>query len=240
MRLSIRFRWIPFLATLVVVAIGVSLGNWQQRRAEAKQATEDQITLRAQMPPLAASALPRGADTEEFRRIVAEGEFIADWPLYLENRPQDGKAGFHLLMPLRLAGSDQVVLVLRGWFPRDARDRARIPEIPVPQGRVRIEGRIRSAISRTLQMGEPVKLQPGAIVQNLAVADLAAASGMPLQTFIIEQVSDTRDGLVRDWPIPSAGIDKHRGYAFQWYALAAAALIFFLVTGFRSGSKRSS
>jgi replication factor C small subunit len=35
-------------------------------------------------------------------------------------------------------------------------------------------------------------------------------------------------------------IDKHHGYAFQWYALAMAALIFYLVTGFRSGSKRSS
>lgn len=240
MRLSIRFRWIPFIATLAVVAIGVSLGNWQQRRAAEKQGIEGQIAARSEMPPLAASALPRAAVPEEFRRIVVEGEFVAGWPLYLENRPQDGKAGFHLVMPMRVAGSEQAVLVLRGWFPRDVRDRARIPDIPVPQGTVRIEGRVRSGISRTLQMGEPVVPQPRAIVQNLAVGEVAAASGLPLQTFIIEQTSDTGDGLVRDWPTPAAGIDKHRGYAFQWYALAAAALLFFLVTGLRSGSKPSS
>lgn len=240
MRLSFRFRWIPFIATLVVVAIGIALGNWQQRRAETKQEVARQISLRAEMPPLTASALPAGSPPEEFRRIVAQGEFLAGWPLYLENRPHEGRAGFHLLMPMRLSGSEQVVLVLRGWFPRDARDRARIPDIDVPKGEVQIEGRVRSGISRTLQLGEPQPLYPGAIVQNLQVADLAAASGLPLQTFIIEQTSDTHDGLVRDWPLPSAGIDKHRGYAFQWYALAAAALIFFLVTGFRSGSKRSS
>jgi cytochrome oxidase assembly protein ShyY1 len=46
------------------------------------------------------------------------------------------------------------------------------------------------------------------------------------------------EGLVRDWPVPSAGVDKHHGYAFQWYALAAMAVLFFVITGFRSGRKQ--
>jgi surfeit locus 1 family protein len=33
------------------------------------------------------------------------------------------------------------------------------------------------------------------------------------------------------------GIDRHLGYAFQWFALAATALLFFVVTGFKRGSK---
>lgn len=240
MRLSFRFRWIPFVATAVVVAIGIALGNWQQQRAADKEAAAHQLSVLAEMPPLAASALPRDTPPELFRRIEAEGEFIADWPLYVDNRPYEGKAGFYLLMPLRLTGSDAVVLVLRGWFARDPSDRARIPAIPVPPGRVRIEGRMRDLVARTMPMGTPSPLQPRAIVQNVSVDELKAASGLPLHNFIIEQSSDTPDGLVRDWPAPSAGIDKHHGYAFQWYALALAALIFYIVTGFRSGSKRSS
>jgi cytochrome oxidase assembly protein ShyY1 len=74
-------------------------------------------------------------------------------------------------------------------------------------------------------------------VQNLDIPEFAQASGLSLQPFIIEQSTDVRDGLTRDWPRPSTGVDKHRGYAFQWYALAATALIFFIVTGFRSGRK---
>lgn len=240
MRLSFRFRWIPFIAATVVVAIGITLGNWQQQRAAEKEALARQLSTLAEMPPLEASALPPDARPEVFRRIVAEGEFVAAWPLYVDNRPQDGKAGFYLLMPLSLADSDAVVLVLRGWFARDPVDRARIPAIPVPSGPVRIDGRVRDVVARTMPMGTPPPLQPNAIVQNVTVDELRAASGLPLQNFIIEQTSDTPDGLVRDWPAPSAGIDKHRGYAFQWYALAAAAFIFYLVTGFRSGSKRSS
>lgn len=235
-----RLRWLPFLATVLVVAIGISLGNWQQRRAAEKQAIAQQIATLSEMPPLVASALARDAKPEEFRRIVAVGELITDWPLYLENRPMDGRAGFHLLMPMRLEGSHHVVLVQRGWFPRDVRDRTRIPDIPVPAGRIKIEGRVRAGVARTLQLGELVPPQPGALIQNLSLDQLSVASGLPLHAFIIEQFSDSRDGLERKWPAPFEGVDKHHGYAFQWYALAAAALIFFLVTGYRSGSKRSS
>jgi surfeit locus 1 family protein len=53
---------------------------------------------------------------------------------------------------------------------------------------------------------------------------------------VIEQ-ADTPDarqqGLVRDWPQPSTGIERHQGYAFQWYALALMAFLFFVVTGIR-------
>jgi surfeit locus 1 family protein len=44
--------------------------------------------------------------------------------------------------------------------------------------------------------------------------------------------------MVRDWPAPSLGVEKHQGYAFQWYALSAMALIFFVVNGFRRGKTK--
>ena len=35
-----------------------------------------------------------------------------------------------------------------------------------------------------------------------------------------------RDGLARDWNQPGVSVDRHYGYAFQWFALALAALVF--------------
>ena len=234
----LRVRWIPLIATAVLVATGISLGNWQTRRAEEKRAIEQAILARGQLEPLDAARIPRGEQPEEFRRVIAEGEFIADWPLYLENRPHGAQSGFYLLMPLRITGSADVVLVTRGWFPRDPADRTRIPAIPVPEGRQRIEGSVRSHATRVMQLGDAAMVKPGAILQNIEPAGFATASGLPVQAFIIEQRNDTHDGLVRDWPAPSAGVDKHRGYAFQWYALAAAAALFYLITGIRSARKR--
>ena len=88
-----------------------------------------------------------------------------------------------------------------------------------------------------LQLGQPAPLKPGAIVQNLDPAQLAQASGLEFEPFIVEQAGGAKDGLVRDWPRPSVGMDRHFGYAFQWYALAATAFLFFVVTGFKRASK---
>ncbi|WP_308601797.1 SURF1 family cytochrome oxidase biogenesis protein [Massilia sp. Dwa41.01b] len=74
-------------------------------------------------------------------------------------------------------------------------------------------------------------------MQNLAVDEVARASGLALLPFFVQQTGPGQPGetLVRDWPLPASGVDKHRGYAFQWYALAAMAALFFVITGFRSG-----
>lgn len=236
MRLRFHFRWVPFIAAAIVVSVGLSLGNWQLSRAEQKRALQQQMMARAEFEPINLNALPQDQVSEEFRRITAEGEFISSWAVYLENRPYQGKAGFYLLMPFKLSGSEQSVLVLRGWFPRDAMDRERIPEIALPKGVIRIEGRVRASTGKLMQLGEAAVLQPGVIAQNVDVAEFARASKLSLPNFIIEQSSDTADGLVRDWPMPSVGIDKHNAYAFQWYGLSMVAALFFLVTGFKRAS----
>ncbi len=236
MRLSFRFRWVPFIAATLVVAVGVSLGNWQLRRAEQKLALQQQMSARAEFVPVNVNALAPAQPPEEFRRVVAEGEFISSWAVYLDNRPYQGKAGFYLLMPFKLAANEQSVLVLRGWFPRDASDRERIPTIAVPKGVIRLEGRVRTTTGKLMQLGEAAALQPGAIAQNVDIAEFARASKLSLQTFIIEQTNDAADDLVRDWPTPSVGIDTHKGYAFQWYGLALVAAVFFLLTGFKRAS----
>ena len=236
MRLSFRFRWVPFLAAALVVAVGISLGNWQLRRAEQKLALQEQMLMRAEFAPVNSNALAPEQTPEEFRRVMAKGEFIASWAVYLDNRPYQGRAGFYLLMPFKLAGSEQSVLVMRGWFPRDAIHREHIPTIAVPEGVTHLEGRVRASTGKVMQLGEAAALQPGSIAQNVDVEEFARASKLSLQTFIIEQTNDAADGLVRDWPIPSVGIDKHKGYAFQWYSLALVAAVFFLLTGFKRAS----
>ena len=69
---------------------------------------------------------------------------------------------------------------------------------------------------------------------------MARASGLRLAPFLVQQTGPqvAGDPIVRDWPAPDNGIDKHRGYAVQWYALAAMAALFFVITGFRSGRKQ--
>lgn len=224
---------------MLAVAVGLALGQWQTRRATEKQAIGAAMQERGTAAPLQLNGtLPDDPAALEFRRVRVRGTFVDAWTVYLDNRPHERRAGFHMLMPLRIDGSDQAVLVARGWLPRDPADRTRLPAIPTPAGIVEIEGRIRRQPGRVMQFGEAAPLQQGAIVQNVSVAEFAAASGLAMLPLLIEQEGADGSSLVRDWPQPSAGVDKHRGYAFQWYGLAAAAFIFYLVTGFIRGTKQ--
>lgn len=235
MRISFRFRPIPFVATVLLVALGISLGNWQERRAFEKIALQHKLTERAAAAPLTIGAAPLEAAPLEYRHVTVTGQFVSSYPVYLNNRPQDGRAGFYLLMPLKIAGSGMHVLVARGWLPRNAAEAGKLPPYATPSGTVTVDGIVKASVGHIMQLGTPEPVRPGAIVQNIDPAQFAQASGLQLQPFFIEQAGPNADGLVRNWPAPSLGVEKHQGYAFQWYALAAMALLFFVITGFRRG-----
>lgn len=237
MPFAFRFRLVPFLAALVVAVIGILLGNWQQGRALEKAALQARLDARAAEPPVLLGSAITPAAALAFRKVRITGEFVAGWPILLANRPMQGKAGFYLAMPFRISGSASHVLVLRGWLPRQA-EYGKAPVFATPSGIVTLEGQVVASAGRVMELGRQERLAPGVMVQNLAPQDLAAVSGMLLQPFLVQQTAPSAPGdeLARDWPQPGAGIDKHRGYAFQWYALAAAALLFFVLTGFRRGS----
>ncbi|MGW8390710.1 SURF1 family protein [Pseudoduganella sp. HUAS MS19] len=240
--MAFRFRLIPFLATLALVAIGISAGRWQDGRAAGKLALEAQLAAGNAAAPVVLGAAPVAAAAVEFRRVRLQGEWAGAWPVYLDNRPHAGKPGFYLLMPLRLAGSDMHVLVARGWLPRDMADRSKLPAYATPTGPVLVEGIARLAPGHVMQLGEAPRLEPGAIVQNADAAALAAATGWKFQPLLVEQTTPdgaaAAEALVRDWPAPALGADKHKAYAFQWYALAAMAGLFFVFTGLRKSGKR--
>ncbi|TFW19746.1 SURF1 family protein [Massilia arenosa] len=239
--MAFRFRLIPFTVTVALVALGISLGNWQERRAAYKTALQWRVEARAAQAPLVlgGAALPT-TDFAEYRRVQATGTWVPQWAVYLDNRPYKGRSGFYVLMPLKLAGSHQHVLVARGWLPVDPANRAQIASYATPTGEVTVQGRAVASAGHVLQLGAAAAVKPGAIVQNIEPAQLAPASGLALAPFVVEQTGDAAqagDTLVRDWPSPSFGIDKHKGYAFQWYALAVMAALFFVFTGFRRGKQ---
>jgi cytochrome oxidase assembly protein ShyY1 len=232
---------------LLLVALGVSLAQWQQRRADEKVARAAKLEAGNQAAPLALTAaplLPDDAQAIEYRRVTVTGHFVPAWTVYLDNRPCKGQAGFHVLTPFQIDGSPMHVLVAQGWLPRNNAERTRIPDYTTPTGTVTITGIARLNAGHVMELGTAPALAPHAIVQNADIGQLARASGLALQPFILEQTVDPAAAPasgqlpVRDWPAPDLGADKHRGYAFQWYALALMAFLFFVFTGFRRANKQ--
>ena len=249
MRIRFHFRWIPFVVMLLLVALGVSLAQWQQRRGDEKVARAARLEAGNLAAPLALTAaplLPADAQAIEYRRVTVTGNFVPAWTVYLDNRPYKGQAGFHVLTPFQIDGSAMHVLVAQGWLPRNNAERTRIPAYATPAGTVTISGIARLNAGHVMELGTAPALAPHAIVQNADIGQLARASGLALQPFLLEQTADPASAAapaasalpVRDWPAPDLGADKHRGYAFQWYALALMAFLFFVFTGFRRANKQ--
>ena len=202
---SFRPRLWALALAAAACAAGIGLGNWQSRRADEKRALAEHV-----------------------QRIAVAGEFLPERSVLLDNKLRGGRAGYEVVTPLRLAEGIHV-LVNRGWIAAPPR-REELPHVVTPPGRLRIEGVVLSHLPRTLKLGEPGK---GRVRQSLGLEEFAAESGLTLQAFFIQQHSDSGDGLARDWPPPDAGIEKHQAYSFQWYSLAALALVLGVVLSFR-------
>jgi cytochrome oxidase assembly protein ShyY1 len=237
MPLRFRFRTVPFVATLILVLLGIVLGNWQTRRAAEKTALQARLDQGMAAAPLVLDGGATDPARLAFHRVIVTGEFVPNWPVFLDNRPLAGRSGFILLMPFKIAGSGKYVLVARGWLPRNMAEHDRLPPYTTPPGRVTLEGRVVDHLARAMQLGTPAPLTPNAIVQNTEPGELARASGLDLLPVVVEQTGPSLpgEGLLRNWPAPSLDIDRHKGYAVQWYALAAMAFLFFVITGFRRG-----
>jgi surfeit locus 1 family protein len=226
-----RYRPRPLLAlaTAAFCALAVAAGQWQARRAEEKAAIQGRLDRLAVEPPVALPAEPIDAADFVMRRVIAQGEFDERRTILIDNRVLQGRAGYHVVAPLRLAGSERYVLVNRGWVAA-GRTRADLPSIPTPQGVQRIEG-VAVEPPRVYELSG--ERHAGPVWQNLLLEPYAEWSGLALQPLVVQQTSPSPDGLAREWPRPDAGVEKHRIYSLQWYAFAALALVLYVYFGFK-------
>ncbi|THF56198.1 SURF1 family protein [Pseudothauera rhizosphaerae] len=205
----------PLLAGLLVVVVTVQLGNWQLRRAAEKTALQQTIAERSAQPP----AVLGTSQPAEWAPLQLHGQWHPQHLFYLDNRIHQGRAGYHVFAPFLDAASGRWVMVARGWIAADT-DRSRLPDVAIAPDSVAVTGQVRlPGESYTLADTET----DGRRWQTVALPAWRATTGLPLENFTLQQTSPAPDALVRDWPRPDAGIDRHRGYALQWFAMATLA-----------------
>lgn len=220
-RLSPKARfWLLTAAAVLVAGVTFSLGQWQLRRAAQKQNLQLAIEAQSNQFILKAQDLadPKILMDAVHRRATLKGIWRADRTVFLDNRQMNGKTGFIAITPLVLDGTGQVILVQRGWAPRNFADRASLPAIETPTGLVTVRGRIAPPPSKLYEFKG---LDNGRIRQNLDIPAYSREIALPLLPVSMLQMGPANEGLLRDWAAPNVGIAKHHGYAFQWFGLCA-------------------
>jgi surfeit locus 1 family protein len=219
--------WLVTAAALMVAAGTLSLGQWQLRRAAQKEALQTAISGQSRLPGLdnASFYAVKNPVDAVHRPAQLRGVWQTGHTVFLDNRPMSGKTGFVVVTPLALEGSAQVVLVQRGWVQRDFTSRTHLPDIPTPPGTVTVRGRIAPPPSKLYEFKG---IESGRIRQNLDVAAFAAEISLQLLPVSLLQTGATDEVLLRDWAAPNLGVEKHYGYAFQWFALCALVVALYV------------
>jgi surfeit locus 1 family protein len=223
-----RWRfWLITLSALLAMALTLALGRWQLSRAAQKLALQGSVDSRAALPALTQQALVTLADPDSvlYRAVTLRGRWLPEHTVYLDNRQMNDKQGLYVVTPLRLEGSGVSILVQRGWLARNFVNRTILPQLETPVGLVEVAGRIAPPPAKLYQLGGP---ETGLIRQNVDKAGFGAEIGVALLALSVQQTGDAGDGLLRDWPRIASGVEKHYGYAFQWFALAGLIAILYV------------
>ncbi|MGZ8142981.1 MAG: SURF1 family protein [Methylosarcina sp.] len=218
-----KFQKIPTLVYLILLPLLLALGFWQLDRAEQKRALLEQ-----QKQALIAEVVHLSPNTAEtlsslkYKRVEVKGRYDADHQFLLDNQISEGKAGYLVLTPFVLEGSNKAVLVNRGWVPLGS-NRAQSPDIRIKQMPAAVKGRINSfpGVGIKLAGAEiPAEGWPST-VQVVNPDILSRKLGYPLFQFQVELDKDQPEGYKREWRniavMPPA---QHVAYATQWFALA--------------------
>jgi surfeit locus 1 family protein len=222
------------LAGAVVLAVLVSLGNWQVRRLQESTAWIDEMTERMSRSPVTIEEALADPDRFTYRRVVAEGLYDVAESVLLEHQVREGQSGVHILTPLRMPSSERALLVDRGYVAR--RDAEPFLEQDAQTGPVRVEGFFRAVARRRLPEGgsgsqlrwhrvDPsgIELQlPYRLEAGLLIRDDDGTGAKPL------------GGIRR----PASRVN-HLHYAITWYGTAAVLVAVVLALQLRRGAASS-
>jgi len=216
-------RVIAVLLLSALTAVFVALGFWQLDRADQKRELAERLEQARPGDYAALVGAIRSPDELVFRQVEVTGRFVTP-QIILDARKHRGQLGFYRVVPFRLAGTDQHLLVNLGWHPGKAVDYP--AQLSLPAGRLTLQGWLGTASGGI----HPGFDRPGAAQVGIWIyldpEYLAAAQGYPVLPLELYLETDLHDDLVRDWERPEPDPGMHIAYAIQWFSFAAVLIIF--------------
>jgi len=211
------------------------LSWWQYQRAQEKLLLQAEYEQLQQLPPVWLVVEPDGQELSRFLKVKVRGQFLPESDIYLDNVIVNGKAGYHVVTPLRINDSERLVMINRGWVPGGIR-RDVLPQFDTPQTEIEISGRIDLPRSRPIGLSDDVMpdIEGNNVWLYLDIPYFMKKTGeQDVMDNVVLLDVDSNYGFSRDWPDYDAKVGMHIGYTIHWAAFALASLGVYLWFGLR-------
>ena len=227
-----RTRRIAF--TLLIIALATTallLCRWQLHRLTARRSANSTILAARALPPLDYRG---GADAPvPGRRLRLRGTFDATNQILLRGRVHDAAPGLEVATAFRVAGSETVLWVLRGFVASP--DAATIPELPDPTaGGVTLTG-LALPVPTTTDAGQPLVRGRDTTWRRLDQGVLLRRNPSTLRIYLLLNGGPDGPGQLPAVDPPILDDGPHLSYALQWFGIALAIVAFGIIALRRAG-----
>ena len=225
---------LPIIATIVFVTLFLWLGFWQLDRAEQKRQLQGDQQRRIHAQPLLLSGLKKIDESLRFMPLKVTGRFDNEHQFLVDNKFHHHRVGYQVLTPLIPYGSTKRILVNRGWIPMGT-DRQHLPAIKPVTGTISVLGNISFPSKKQITLNDKTNSQGRwpKVIEKVELTALQQDLQKPIYPLILQMKSDQKHGFERNWQVTTMPPARHLGYAFQWFALALAVGLTFLIVNLK-------
>src|SRR5260364_443230 len=209
----LKIRFWPALITCAATLIAIALGFWQRDRTHQKAALQKRLLQYQNAAPIPVTAAPRPLRDVAYHRVRAGAGCRSIRSIWITARIMINPA---FMCSWR---SRSITVLLMRWSTAAG---CRVMQRSAPEFfRIRRpRAKLRSKALR--------------VRQNLDIAPYQKETGLSLQPVVIWQTGNAKDGLIRDWPPATAGIERNLGYMVQWWGIAVAIALCGLYGAYRA------
>ena len=223
---------VPTLGFLLLLPVLLRLGVWQLDRADEKHQLISDLKHQSQAE---AVPLEKALQQEkpDMMPVTSDGRLIPNVTLVTDNQTKNGRLGYEVYGLWQAKNVDMPIIISRGWLPRKDFYQ-KVPQIPTFEGST-IEGSLYYskghnpvvANNAEWQQFEGVWLIGQFDFQTLA--EKVKQMGYDSAPFIIRLKADDNSEFVRQWELIASPPEKHIAYAIQWFAMALALVLLFII-----------
>ena len=232
--MSFRFL-VPSILILATMAFLVSLGFWQLDRADQKRTIEASIQ-KANTGVVELIINQNELLNKEYYEVRLQGGYIGDKQFIYDNQIVDQASGYYVLTPFVLTGQSNAIMINRGFIPWNGR-RDQLDDIAVDSTYREIKIQVSRPIKRIELKTSDISNQFPVLIQAIdfdVIEEISSTSFVDV-IGLLDPSSD--DGFVRKWEPYTGSIEKHIGYAIQWFLMALVLGIIGIRIGLKQRKK---